>query len=63
MTAKAKEVENPRYAFHCFILRLGMIGDEYKTSRKVLLQRLTGNSAWKSGHGKEADGHEVSEQG
>lgn len=63
VTAKAKEVENPRYAFRCFLLRLGMIGDEYKISRKVLLQRLTGNSAWKSGHGKEADGHEVSEQG
>ena len=50
--AKAKEVENPRYAFRCFLLRLGLIGGEYKESRKVLLQRLTGNSAWKSGHGK-----------
>ncbi|MBE6092504.1 MAG: virulence protein [Selenomonas ruminantium] len=52
VTAKAKEVENPRYAFRCFLLRLGMIGDEYKASRRVLLERLTGNSAWKSGHGK-----------
>lgn len=50
--AKAKEVENPRYAFRCFLLRLGMIGDEYKVSRRVLLQRLMGNSAWKIGHGK-----------
>ena len=61
--AKTKEVENPKYAFRCFLLRLGMIGDEYKASRRVLLQRLTGNSAWKRGHGKEADEHEVSEQG
>ena len=52
VTAKAKEVENPRYAFRCFLLRLGMIGDEYKTSCKVLLQHLPGNSALKSGHGK-----------
>ena len=50
--AKTKEVENPKYAFRCFLLRLGMIGDEYKASRRVLLQRLTGNSAWKRGHGK-----------
>ena len=50
--AKAKEVENPKYAFRCFLLRLGMIGDEYKTSRRVLLQNLSGNSAWKSGHEK-----------
>ena len=50
--AKAKEVENPRYAFRCFLLRLGMIGDECKISRRVLLQNLSGNSAWKSGHGK-----------
>lgn len=50
--AKAKDVENPRYAFRCFLLRLGMIGDEYKVSRHVLLQRLTGNSAWKSRQGK-----------
>ena len=50
--AKAKDVENPKYAFRCFLLRLGMIGDEYKVSRRVLLERLTGNSAWKSGHGK-----------
>ena len=52
VTAKARNVENPKYAFRCFLLRLGMIGDEYKTSRRVLLQNLSGNSAWKSGHGK-----------
>ena len=50
--AKAKKIENPKYAFRCFLLRLGMIGDEYKTSRRVLLQNLSGNSAWKSGHEK-----------
>ncbi len=59
--AKEKVVENEKYAFRCFLLRLGMIGDDYKTSRKILLQNLTGSSAFKCGHRKEAASHEVSE--
>ena len=59
--AKEKAVENEKYAFRCFLLRLGMIGDAYKTSRKILLQNLTGSSAFKNGHRKEAASHEVSE--
>ena len=59
--AKEKPTENEKYAFRCFLLRLGMIGDAYKTSRKILLQNLTGSSAFKNGHRKEAASHEVSE--
>ena len=59
--AKEKAVENEKYAFRCFLLRLGMIGDAYKTSRKILLQNLTGSSAFKNGHRKEAASREVSE--
>ena len=59
--AKERPVENEKYAFRCFLLRLGMIGDDYKTSRKILLQNLTGSSAFKCGHRKEAASHEVSE--
>ena len=59
--AKEKTVENEKYAFRCFLLRLGMIGDDYKTSRRILLQNLTGSSAFKCGHRKEAASHEVSE--
>ena len=59
--AKEKAVENEKYAFRCFLLRLGMIGDAYKTSRRILLQNLTGSSAFKCGHRKEAANHEVSE--
>ena len=59
--AKEKAVENEKYAFRCFLLRLGMIGDDYKTSRKILLQNLTGSSAFKCGHRREAASHEVSE--
>ena len=59
--AKEKAVENEKYAFRCFLLRLGMIGDDYKTSRRILLQNLMGSSAFKCGHRKEAANHEVSE--
>jgi len=63
VTAKAKAVENEKYAFRCFLLRLGLIGAEYKTTRKILMQNLSGNASFKSGHRKEADGHEISGQG
>ena len=59
--AKAKPTENEKYTFRCFLLRLGMIGDAYKMSRKILLQNLTGSSAFKCGHRREAASHEVSE--
>lgn len=49
ITASEKEVENEKYAFRCFLLRLGFIGAEYKTDRKILLQNLSGSSAFKSG--------------
>lgn len=47
VSAKAKEVENEKYAFRCFLLRLGFIGDEFKEDRKVLLKNLEGSAAWK----------------
>ena len=59
--AKEKAVENEKYAFRCFLLRLGMIGNAYKESRKILLQNLTGSSAFKSGHRKGDERHAVSE--
>ena len=42
-----KETDNEKYTFRCFLLRLGMIGTEYKTTRKILLRNLTGNSAFR----------------
>jgi len=48
ITAKEKEVANEKYAFRCFLLRLGFIGTEYKEIRKVLLRNLEGSSAFKS---------------
>ena len=49
ITAKAKDNENEKYAFRCFLLRLGFIGDEFKADRKILLKNLEGSSAFKSG--------------
>ena len=59
VTATEKEVDNEKYAFRCFLLRLGFIGEEYKTDRKILLKNLTGSSAFKSGARKEAAADEA----
>ena len=47
ITAKERTVENEKYAFRCFLLRLGFIGDKYKVFRKILLKNLNGNSAFR----------------
>lgn len=54
ISAKAKDVDNEKYAFRCFLLRLGFIGDEYKAARKILLRNLAGSSAFKGGNPMEA---------
>lgn len=46
-SSKQKEAENEKYALRCFLLRLGFIGNEYKSERKVLLSRVEGNGSWK----------------
>ena len=40
---------NEKYAFRCFLLRLGFIGIEFKSVRNVLLRHLTGSSAFRNG--------------
>ena len=49
VTAREKDTDNEKYAFRCFLLRLGFIGDEFKAARKILLRNFTGSSAFKSG--------------
>lgn len=49
VTAKEKETDNDKYAFRCFLLRLGFIGADYKTERKILLRNLSGSSALRNG--------------
>ena len=56
VTATEKEVDNEKYAFRCFLLRLGFIGAEFKAERKILLKNLTGSSAFRNGGAE----HEIS---
>ena len=56
---REKDVENEKYAFRCFLLRLGFIGDEYKKTRKILLENLSGSAAFKTK--KEASENDTSE--
>lgn len=46
--------DNEKYSLRCFLLRIGMIGDEYKSARRVLLRNLTGSSAFRHGGEKNA---------
>jgi len=57
VSATEKPTNNEKYAFRCFLLRLGFIGAEYKTARKILLKNLSGSSAFKNGGAN----HEISE--
>jgi hypothetical protein len=50
--AVARPIENPKYQFRCFLLRLGFIGDQYAETRRVLLRNLSGNGSLKSGERK-----------
>jgi len=47
-SAIEKTVENEKYAFRCFLLKIGFIGDEYKIHRKILLANLSGDSSFKN---------------
>lgn len=50
VVAKERATDNEKFAMRLFLIRLGFIGDEYKTARKILMRNLTGNSSWRSGH-------------
>ena len=44
---KPQQRENEKYAFRCWMLRLGFIGEEFKTARKLLLQNVSCDGAWR----------------
>lgn len=50
VTAREKTVDNEKFAFRVFLIRLGFVGDEFKNVRKILLRNLRGNSAFKNGN-------------
>ena len=44
---KPQQRDNEAYAFRCWMLRLGFIGDEFAKTREVLMANMEGNSAWR----------------
>jgi hypothetical protein len=46
--AKVVNDDNERYAFRIWLLRIGMNGDEYKTGRKILMENLSGHTAFRT---------------
>ena len=46
-SAKVVETDNEKYAFRTWLVRLGMVGSEYKKARKILLENLSGNGAFR----------------
>ena len=61
VVAKECVADNEKFAMRLFLIRLGFIGDEYKTARRILLRNLTGNSSWRSGHRPERAEHAPAE--
>lgn len=48
VTETEKLVESQKYAFRIFLIRLGFNGKENAAVRKILLQRLSGNAAFRN---------------
>ena len=48
VTAKEQPAESEKYAFRCFLLRLGFIGKEFAQARRILLYRLSGSGSFKN---------------
>ena len=46
---KPQQNENPKYAMRTWLLRLGFIGDEFKTARDLYTKRLDGDAAFRGG--------------
>lgn len=55
-SAKTVATDNEKYTFRTWLMRLGMIGEEYKATRKILLENLSGNTAFRKVEVK--DSHE-----
>ena len=44
---KPETTDNQKYTMRCYLLRLGMIGADYKNARKVILRNLEGSAAFR----------------
>lgn len=47
-SAKRTHTNNEKYTFRCWLLRLGLIGDEFKNCRMHLMKSLDGDSAFRT---------------
>lgn len=50
LARKTPITENPAFTFRTFLLRLGLIGEEYKNVRMHLLKKLPGDPVWRYEH-------------
>ena len=48
-SSKPQQSENPKYAMRTWLLRLGFIGEEFKTARELFTKRLDGDAAFRRG--------------
>ena len=48
-SAKKFQTDNEKYTFRCWLLKLGLSGDEFKNCREHLMKNLEGCSAWRHG--------------
>ncbi len=46
-SSKITATDNEKYTFRVFLIRLGLKGNRYKETRKILLENLEGNSAFR----------------
>ena len=55
VNASKTQTDNPKFAMRVFLIRLGMVGAEFKETRKILLRYLDGSSAFRKGAAKSED--------
>lgn len=46
---KPQQTENPKFAMRTWLIRLGMVGDEFSTAREFLTKNLAGDTAFRFG--------------
>ena len=50
ISPKKQQTENEKFAMRTWMIRMGMVGDEFKTAREHLIKKLSGNAAWRHGN-------------
>ena len=48
-SSKPQQHENPKFAMRTWLIRMGMVGEEFATARAVLTKNLTGDNAFRFG--------------